>query len=73
MPDDGFAALAELMQAPVGDVFPSPWMCNTVLMIIKNCHATVEDLTLKQAKMLGMVDLLDGNFATRLESTGLLA
>jgi hypothetical protein len=42
-------------------------------MIIKNCHATVEDLTLKQAKMLGMVDLLDGNFVTRLEPTGLLA
>jgi hypothetical protein len=73
MMPDGFAALAKLMQAPVGDVFPFPWMCNTILMIIKNAHATVEDLTLKQAKMLGMVDLLDGYFLYRLEPTGLLA
>jgi hypothetical protein len=29
--------------------------------------------SLKQAKMLGMVDLLDGNFQYRLEPTGLLA
>jgi hypothetical protein len=73
MMPDGFAALAKLMQAPVGDVFPFPWMCSTVLMIINDAHAAVDNLTLKQAKMLGMVDFLDGNFLYRLEPTGLLA
>ncbi len=41
-------------------------------MIIKNAHATVEDLTLKEAKMRDMVDLLDGYFLYRLEPTVLL-
>jgi hypothetical protein len=43
------------------------------LMIINDAHAAVDNLTLKQAKMLGMVDFLDGNFLYRLEPTGLLA
>jgi hypothetical protein len=69
----GFAALAKLMQAPVGDVFPYPWMCETVLMIINNANVTVEELTLQEAKALGMEDLLDGDFLYRLEPTGLVA
>jgi hypothetical protein len=73
MMPNGFAALAKLMQAPVGDIFPYPWTCETVLMLIHNTTIAVEKLTLQKAKALGMESLLDGNFLYRLEPTGLVA
>jgi hypothetical protein len=73
MMPNGFTALAKLMQAPVGNVFPDPWMCATVLMIINNATITVEQLTLQEAEALGMEDLLEGGFLHRLEPTGLVS
>lgn len=42
-------------------------------MFINKANNTVESLTLKQAKVLGMEHLLDGNFLYGLEPTGLVA
>jgi hypothetical protein len=71
MMPNGFTALAKLMQAPTGDAFPYPWICETILMIINNANITVDSLTVQEAKALGMENLLDGNFLYNLEPTGL--
>jgi hypothetical protein len=73
MMPNGFTALAKLMQAPIGDVFPYPWMCETILLIVNNANISVDKLTLQEAKALGMENLLDDNFLYRLEPTGLVA
>jgi hypothetical protein len=68
----GFAALAKLMKAPKQNVFPYPYLCETVLMVINNANITISDMTVDEAVPLQMVGMMEG-FLYQLEATGLVA